>query len=137
MMKTIGLDHVVVVVDDMDDARTKYVRVFGEEVVGEVLRAEGYLRCEVRLGAQRLELCQPVDAPEGADQANHAFRTTLGTRGEGIHNFAVEVADVDAVLGELRTAGVPLIESRFSRSFFIHPKAMNGALIQVLEAKRP
>lgn len=137
MMRPIGLDHVVVVVDDMGDARAKYVRVFGEQAVGGVLQAEGYLRCVIRLGAQRLELCQPVDTPEGADQASRAFRTTLSIRGEGIHNFAVEVADVDAVLDELRTAGVPLIESLFSRSFFIHPEAMNGALIQVLEANRP
>jgi catechol 2,3-dioxygenase-like lactoylglutathione lyase family enzyme len=136
-MRPIGLDHVVVVVDDMDDARAKYARVFGEEAVGGVLQAEGYLRCVIRLGTQRIELCQPVDAPEGAEQANRAFRATLSTRGEGIHNFAVEVADVDAVLDELHTAGVPLIKSRFSRSFFIHPEAMNGALIQVLEANRP
>lgn len=134
-MRAKGLDHVVVVVEDMEAARAQYARVFGEDAVAEVLDAPGYQRCIIRLGAQRLELCQPIDAADGSSpQAARAFRGTLESRGEGLHNFAIEVADVDAAAEELRADGVPLIESSISHSFFVHPKALNGALVQFLEA---
>lgn len=133
-MKANGLDHVVVVVENMDAARAQYARVFGEDAVAEVLEAPGYQRCIIRLGAQRLELCQPVDSDDGSPpQAARAFRGTLESRGEGLHNFAVEIADVDAAAEELKAAGVPLIESSISHSFFVHPKALNGVIVQFLE----
>jgi catechol 2,3-dioxygenase-like lactoylglutathione lyase family enzyme len=132
-----GLDHVVVVVNDIDEARSRYCSVFGDDAVGEVLEAEGYRRCIVALGGGRLELCQPARVGDGiSQQAADAFRATLASRGQGVHNFAVAVDDVPAALEELKDSGVPVIESSFSRSFFVHPKALNGALVQFVEAAR-
>ena len=136
-MKLNGLDHVVVVVDDIDEARSSYRSVFGEEAVGEVIEAEGYRRCIIALGGGRLELCQPTDTGDGVSpQAAAAFRATLATRGEGLHNVAVAVDDAPSALEQLRESGIPVIESSFSRSFFVHPKALNGVLIQFVEAAR-
>jgi catechol 2,3-dioxygenase-like lactoylglutathione lyase family enzyme len=131
-METRGLHHVVVVVRDMDLARAHYARVFGDQAVAQVLDAEGYRRCIVPIGAQRLELCQPVGPGDGAGQASSAFRNSLDHRGEGLHNLAIEVQDVDATWSELEAAGVPLIGSSLSHSFFVHPRALNGALVQFL-----
>jgi catechol 2,3-dioxygenase-like lactoylglutathione lyase family enzyme len=134
-MKPNGLDHSVVVVHNIETARAQYACVFGEHAVTKVLEAEGYQYCVIRLGAQRLELCQPVEVHgDGPAQASLAFRATLESRGEGVHNVAVEVADAEAAHAELWAAGVPLIKSSLSRSFFVHPKALNGVLIQFLEA---
>lgn len=135
-MNTRGLHHVVVVVRDMDTARAHYARVFGEQAVGKVLDAEGYRRCLVPIGAQRLELCQPVDSGGQEAQASSAFRAALQNSGEGVHNVAIEVADVDATWSELESAGLPLIRSALSHSFFVHPRALNGVLVQFLDAGR-
>lgn len=135
-MDTRGLHHVVVVVRDMDLARANYARVFGEQAVAQLLEAEGYRRCIVPVGAQRIELCQPVETGDGDRQASSAFRSSLVRHGEGVHNLAVEVEGVDDVWSELEAAGVPLIGSRLSHSFFVHPKALNGALVQFLGTER-
>lgn len=135
-METRGLHHVVVVVRDMDLARAHYAHVFGEQAVAQVLDAEGYRRCVLPIGAQRLELCQPVGTGDGAGQASSAFRNALDRSGEGVHNIAIEVADVDATWSELEAAGVPLIGSSLSHSFFVHPKALNGALVQFLGSEQ-
>jgi catechol 2,3-dioxygenase-like lactoylglutathione lyase family enzyme len=135
-MNTRGLHHVVVVVRDMELARAHYARVFGEHAVAQVLEVEGYRRCIVPIGAQRLELCQPVGTGDDSGQASSAFRSSLERNGEGVHNVAIEVEDVDAAWSELEAAGVPLIGSALSHSFFVHPKALNGALVQFLGAER-
>lgn len=135
-MDTRGLHHVVVVVRDMDLARANYARVFGERAVAQVAEAEGYRRCMVPVGAQRIELCQPVDTGDVDGQASSAFLSSLERHGEGVHNLAIEVGRVDAVWSELEAAGVPLIGSTLSHSFFVHPKALNGALVQFLGTER-
>ena len=137
-MDTRGLDHVVVVVRDIDAARLSYEKVFGESAVGPVLEAQAYRRCVVDLGGHRMELCQPLPAEDPAEsQASNAFTHTLESRGEGLHSIAVRVPDVRAAAAELKAGDVPVVASSFSKSFFVHPRALSGLIVQFLEADRP
>jgi catechol 2,3-dioxygenase-like lactoylglutathione lyase family enzyme len=137
-MEIRGLDHVVVVVIDIETARTSYRRVFGDGAVGPIIKAQAYLRCLVDLGGQRIELCQPLPAEEpGETQAAAAFGRTLESRGEGLHSIAIQVEDLEAAAEELDAAGIPVIRSAFSKSFFVHPRVLNGLIVQLMETDHP
>jgi methylmalonyl-CoA/ethylmalonyl-CoA epimerase len=134
--QTLGLDHVVVVVADIDAAVQRYAGVLGRPsaVVG---GAEiGYRRAIFDLGGsgQRIELCQPLDPeePGGQSQASRAFRRRLETTGEGVHNVAVRVRDVQKARAAVTGTGVRVVESRHSDTFFTHPADMCGTLIQFM-----
>jgi methylmalonyl-CoA/ethylmalonyl-CoA epimerase len=63
----------------------------------------------------------------------------IGKRGEGIHHIAYEVENIDAALEELKAKGVPLVDQEArpgahgARIAFIHPKATNGVLTELVE----
>ncbi|NIT14201.1 MAG: methylmalonyl-CoA epimerase, partial [Candidatus Dadabacteria bacterium] len=63
----------------------------------------------------------------------------LEKRGEGIHHICIEVDDIGAALEHLRDLNVELIDEAprigayGARVAFIHPKSMNGVLIELAE----
>ncbi|MCW3040980.1 MAG: hypothetical protein JWM31_2885 [Solirubrobacterales bacterium] len=135
---TLGIDHVVVVVRDLTAAVARYAAVLGPPSGVEGGVDVGYRRALFELGSsgQRIELCQPLDAdePGGQSQASRSFRRRLETLGEGVHNVALLVADVPAARAAAERAGTTVIASRHSESFFLHPRDMSGALLQLLAA---
>ena len=58
-------------------------------------------------------------------------------RGEGVHHLSFEVADLQAELDRLKTAGMRLIDERPRRGAggcliaFLHPSSTNGVLIEL------
>jgi catechol 2,3-dioxygenase-like lactoylglutathione lyase family enzyme len=134
--QVIGLDHVVVVVADLDAAVERYAGVFGNPSAVLGGAEVGYRRAMFELGdsGQRIELCQPlgVDEPGGQSQASRAFRRRLDEVGEGVHNVAVLVRDVPAARSVADDVGVRVIQSRHSDTFFLHPQDMSGALLQFM-----
>jgi methylmalonyl-CoA/ethylmalonyl-CoA epimerase len=80
------------------------------------------------LGGTALELIQPT--------ADNAVSRFLERRGEGVFVLVFEVDDVRRAMAELREKGVPLVEDSpvegMEGSYFnIHPRAMNGVLVQL------
>lgn len=130
------IDHVVVVVSDLDEAVQRFAAVLGSVSALEGGAKVGYRRAMFDLGTsgQRVELCQPLgpDEPGGQSQASRAFRRRLETQGEGVHNVALAVPDVAAARTAAQLAGVAVIASAHSDSFFLHPGEMSGALLQFL-----
>lgn len=131
-----SIDHVVVVVHDLDAALRTFSAVFGEAGGPEGGAETGYRRAMFELGTsgQRIELCQPLaeDEPGGQSQASRSFRRRLAIQGEGVHNVALIVQDVEAAHAAVDAAGLAVIESRHSDSFFLHPRDMSGALLQLM-----
>lgn len=134
--QVVGLDHVVVVVADLDAAVERYTEVFGEPSAVLGGAEVGYRRAifAVGDGGQRIELCQPLarDEPGGQSQASRAFRRRLEMVGEGVHNVAVAVHDVAVARSVADRAGVRTIDSLHSETFFLHPQDMSGALVQFM-----
>ncbi len=62
--------------------------------------------------------------------------------GEGIHHVALEVDDIEATLHWLKASGLPLVDetprpgAHGSRIAFIHPKATQGVLLELVEPAR-
>jgi methylmalonyl-CoA/ethylmalonyl-CoA epimerase len=84
------------------------------------------------VGDGHVELLSPL----GPETAVGKF---VERRGEGLHHVAYRVDDIDAVLAQLKDAGLELIDSeprigiRKSRVAFLHPKSTGGVLIELVE----
>lgn len=135
--KGVILDHIVIVVEDLSDAIEKLSVFLGRPVVIEGNSELGYRRAIFALGGadQRIEVCQPLGVGDigGDSQASQAFRRRLERFGSGIHSLAFKVTNLDVVRRSAEVASVSIIESQHSDSFFVHPDASCGALLQFLQ----
>lgn len=63
-------------------------------------------------------------------------------RGAALHHVAMEVEDIDAVLKDLRTRGVRLVDEQArpggnaTRIAFVHPSELGGLLLELVETNR-
>ena len=86
-------------------------------------------------GASRIELLEPTDGASGVARF-------LAERGRPtLHHLCFEVADLAAALARLASEGVELIDREprqgvDGRVAFIHPRAADGVLVELLEHPR-
>jgi methylmalonyl-CoA/ethylmalonyl-CoA epimerase len=130
------IDHIGVAVEDLDAAIVLHERTYGMEVVHrEVVEEQGVEAVLLDVGENHVELLSPL----GPDTPVGKF---LAKKGPGLHHVAYQVADIDAALGELRAAGLRLIDEtprtgiRASRVAFLHPSATGGVLTEIVEPAR-
>jgi methylmalonyl-CoA/ethylmalonyl-CoA epimerase len=127
------LDHVGIAVTDLGAARAFYERALGLRAVHEeVIPDQGVHELLFPLGDAFVQLVAPL----GPDTPVGRF---LAKRGEGIHHVGYAVADVAGALEELRASGVevvdqqPRIGSGGTTIAFVHPKAVRGVLIELVQ----
>lgn len=133
-----NLYHVAIAVKDMAQAEKLYETALGLKVEHrEVVEEQGVNTSMLvpEKGGTAIELLEPVDE-------NSPISKFLEKRGEGIHHICYLVDDIEAVLKRLKDEGVRLIDESprpgayNSRVAFIHPKAMNGVLIELAELNK-
>ncbi|MBW2061302.1 MAG: methylmalonyl-CoA epimerase [Deltaproteobacteria bacterium] len=133
-MKIKRIAHLGIAVSDLTQARTFYTDMLDLSIDHEE-RVDELKTAFVPLGQTNLELIQDTE-PDGVI-ARH-----IDKRGEGIQHVAFEVEDIDQALKELKTKGVRLIDevarpgAHGSRVAFLHPKATNGVLTELVEYLR-
>ena len=127
------IDHVGVAVSDLDRAIALYEGTFGMPLVHrETVEEQGVEAVLLDVGDGHVELLSPL----GPETVVGRF---VEKRGEGLHHVAYRVEDIDAVLAELKGAGVDLIDSearigiRRSRVAFLHPRSTGGVLTELVE----
>ena len=129
-----GLHHVGIAVDDLDGAVERYRRTLGiEPVHRERVDDQGVdeVLFDVDGGAIQLLGALGPDTPVGR---------FLSRRGPGLHHVAVVVEDVGSALERLRRDGIALVDevprrgSRGTRIAFVHPNALGGVLVELVEA---
>lgn len=127
------IDHVAICVASIDDELAKWKRVLGvAPVVREYVPAQKTDACLLPLGESSIELIEP--------KGNEGLEKFLAKRGPGIHHIAVRVENIDAELARLAAEGVELIDkvarigARGHRVAFVHPRALGGVLIELVEA---
>jgi methylmalonyl-CoA/ethylmalonyl-CoA epimerase len=130
------IDHVGVATDDLDAAIELYEGGLGMELAHrETVESQGVEAVLLDVGEGHVELLRPL----GPDTAVGKF---LERRGPGLHHVAYSVTDIDATLAALKDAGMRLIDERpregirGSRVAFLHPKATEGVLTEIVEPKR-
>ncbi|NQS92225.1 MAG: methylmalonyl-CoA epimerase [Chloroflexi bacterium] len=127
------LDHVAVLVPDLDEALT-----FWQDQLGLSLdHVETIVSMAVKiaflpLGESEIELVQPTTEDSG-------LAKFLAKRGPGLHHICIEVSDIPAKLAELKGKGVRLIDpdpvlmDDGRQLAFIHPKSAGGVLVELYE----
>ena len=130
-----NLYHVAIAVRNIDEVEKLFETALGLRVEHrEVVEDQG-VRTSMLVpekGGTALELLEPLSGESPISKF-------LDKRGEGIHHICFLVDDIEAALERLKRDGVKLIDetprpgSYHSRVAFIHPKAMNGVLIELAE----
>ena len=131
-METLGIHHLGVAVDDLDEAIETYRRLFGAELEHrDVVPDQGVEAASLRGGRE------PGRAA-GADGGRLAGREVPRRRGPGMHHVAYEVDDLGAALAELAAAGAELTDAEPRRGLFglqvafVHPDSVHGVLTEVV-----
>ena len=127
-----SIDHIGIAVDDLEAAIAVHRDTYGMPLVHrETIAEQGVEAVLLDVGDGHVELLAPL----GADTPVGRFLTK---RGPGLHHVAYRVEDVAAALGELREAGVRLIDEqprtgiRNSQVAFLHPSASGGVLTELV-----
>jgi len=126
------VDHIGILVSNIDEAMKLYRDCFGAEVGKiETLAERGVKAAILSFGqGANLELLEPLP---GSNMAK-----ILEKRGEGLHHITFEVDDVDKELGRLSEGGIELIDKKARPGFegtvaFIHPKSLRGVLVELCQ----
>jgi methylmalonyl-CoA/ethylmalonyl-CoA epimerase len=128
-----NLDHVAIAVADLDEAIARFGAQYGvAPMYREVVTEQGVEEAMLPVGGSFVQLLQPL----GPDTPVGRF---LAARGEGMHHIAFAVADIEAALAHLAEQGARLVDEtprlggRGARIAFVHPKAMAGTLVELVE----
>jgi methylmalonyl-CoA/ethylmalonyl-CoA epimerase len=127
------INHVAVVVDDMDKALSFWRDALGLDLheVRDV-PAEKSQVAFLPLAGSEVELVQPTSGDSG-------IARYLAKRGPGMHHICLEVDDIAGMLAQLQAKGVRLIneEPRTAadgkRYAFIHPESTSGVLVELYQ----
>lgn len=126
------LDHVGVVVHEIDAAVQTYCEQLGLTLLEQVEIAEQkVVAAFLEGGNSTIELIAPTDTASGTARF-------LASRGEGTHHICYEVDDIRATLATLQATGVRLIDETPRQGVhglvaFVHPKATHGVMIELLQ----
>jgi methylmalonyl-CoA/ethylmalonyl-CoA epimerase len=128
-----GIHHVGIAVDDLDAAVGRYREVLGiAPSHRERIDDQGVEEVLFDVGDPSIQLLGAL----GPDTPVGRF---LERRGPGLHHVAYRVDDVATELAALRASGVRLIDeeprrgSRGTTIAFIHPSAMEGTLVELVQ----
>jgi methylmalonyl-CoA epimerase len=127
------LDHVGVVVTDLDEAIARYASLFGMRVTHRAGNEQlGIVAAFLEMGGAELELI----APTRGDSMVSKF---LADRGPGLHHLAYAVPDIKKALADARSQGLELVDEEPRIGLhgvpiaFIHPKSVGGVLTELVE----
>ncbi len=128
----VKIGHIGIAVKDLDAAIKTYAEALGLKHEETVRSPEtGMAAAMLSAGNASLELIEPI----GTEGVIARF---LENRGEGIHHISIEVDDIVKSLESLSAQGIRLIdkvprEGIEGKIAFIHPRSMNGVLIELVE----
>jgi methylmalonyl-CoA epimerase len=128
------IDHIAIVVPNIEEAQTFYQNVLGLELshVEQVDEQEAIVAF-FPTGESEIELVEPITQASG-------IARYLSKRGPGIHHICVEVEDIQKTLADLKQHNVelinqePTIGSGGKKIAFIHPHSTFGVLIELYES---
>jgi methylmalonyl-CoA/ethylmalonyl-CoA epimerase len=132
MAKLTKINHVAVVVSDIDQALKFWHDAMGIEVDHiEDVPSQKSTVAFLPVGESEVELVKPTSAETGAGKF-------LAERGGGMHHLCFEVDNIVEMLADLKTKGVRLIneepiELPGRKMAFVHPKSTGGVLVELYE----
>lgn len=131
----VSISHIAIAVRNIEDSEYLYESALGLKVIHrEVVEEQGVRASmlETAAGDTTIELLEPI----GENSPIYKF---LEKRGEGIHHICFRVDDIESELERLKAQGIKLIDEGprlgvdGTKVAFLHPKALNGVLIELTE----
>jgi methylmalonyl-CoA/ethylmalonyl-CoA epimerase len=127
------LDHIAIVVRDLDQAISVYHEKLGLHLKSrQLVDTESVEIAVLELDNTHIELVRPVDSTGGVAKF-------LEKRGEGLHHICLEVENLDTMTEYFKVSGIKIIDPRprrgykGNRAIFVHPSSTNGVLIEFYE----
>ena len=127
------IDHVAIVVKDLQEAVKNYEEMFGFKVV-ETNEGPGgeFTGVMIENGTIRIELFQPLKPG--------SFMKFLEERGGGLHHVSFQTDDISAEMEDLKVKGKRLMskepmELPGAKVAFVHPSAAENMLIELVQRK--
>ncbi|MCS7228402.1 MAG: methylmalonyl-CoA epimerase [Candidatus Kryptonium sp.] len=127
------ISHVAIAVKNLEEAISTFSKLTGIENYHIETVEEQKVRVAIfKVGESRIELTEPTspDSP---------VAKFIEKRGEGIHHIAFEVDDIEKELERVKEKNFQLVDStpRYGANncliAFIHPKSVNGVLVELTQ----
>lgn len=133
------IDHVAIVVRDMDESLAFYRDMLGiapSRVID--FPREGVKIAFLPLGGpsgSEIELLQPLSEETGVTRF-------LAKHGGGLHHICLETPDIEGALADLQASGAMLLDdaprpTAEGRGIFLHPKGTYGVLLELVQRDAP
>lgn len=127
------VDHIAIAVNDADTALENYKKILKidkidvEEVPNEKVKV-----VMLNLEDTRLELIEPLEDTSPISKF-------LKERGEGIHHIAITADEIENDVNHAKESGMRFLGELRTGSYgrkitFIHPKSLNGVLVEFCQA---
>lgn len=133
MPKVLRIDHIAVLVDDLEKTLSFWRDALGMELSHvEDVPAEKSVVAFLPVGSSEVELVKPTTTDSG-------LARYLEKRGPGMHHICLQVDDIQGMLEQLKRAGVqlinetPLTGSGGKQYAFVHPKSANGVMVELYQ----
>ena len=127
------IDHVAIAVNNLDEAVKNYQKVLNaDKVEVEVVENEKVRVAMINLEDSRIELMEPTEE-------SSTISKYLKDHGEGIHHIAITADNIEQDLSRASARGMKILgqirKGSYGRKItFIHPKSLNGVLVELCEA---
>lgn len=124
-----GIDHVAVLVEDIEAALPYYTETLGfSAIADDRVEAVGARLVMLQLGDSRLQLVTPI--------ADGPIRDYLSAHGEGLHHIALKTTQIDTVVNQLSPdAPVRVVRGGQQRLGGFLPFRPNNVLLEVIEVQ--
>ena len=127
------VDHIAIAVNDANSALENYKKILKiDKIDVEELPNEKVKVVMLNLEDTRLELIEPLDDTSPISKF-------LKERGEGIHHIAITADEIESDVNHAKENGMRFLGDLRKGSYgrkitFIHPKSLNGVLVEFCQA---
>lgn len=126
--------HIGIAVNNLKESMPLFEKLLGIKATVRGVPSQKVSEAIFKVGGEvEINLIEPT----GPDSTVAKF---LEKRGEGLHHIALEVDDVNAELKVMARQGIQLIdkegrEGAAGRIVFLHPKSVNGVLVELVQPR--
>jgi methylmalonyl-CoA/ethylmalonyl-CoA epimerase len=127
------VDHIAIAVNNAEDALGNYKKILRiDKIETEMVPNEKVKVVMMNLQDTRIELLEPMD-----DES--PISKFLRERGEGIHHIAITADEIETDVNRAKDFGMRFLGELRTGSYgrkitFIHPKSLNGVLVEFCQA---
>lgn len=129
----VGVDHIGIAVNNLEDALKIYRDILGLKLEKIYVAEEDKVKSAMLLAGEiKIELMEPTDEESSVTRF-------LEKRGEGMHHIALRVKEIESFLQQLKEKGIVLVDEKPRKGVeggkiaFLHPKSTRKVLLELCE----